>query len=65
MKDYEQLVKALRSRSVLCESKDCDACEAIHFVCTDKILHDAAAAIEALQAEVERLKEDVDAAYRH
>ena len=26
---------------------------------------DAAAAIEALQAEVERLKADVDAAYRH
>ena len=65
MTDYTELVKALRSRSTLCESLDCYACEAIHFVCIDKIMHDAAAAIEELQAEVERLKADVDAAYRH
>ena len=56
MSDYGKLVEALRSRSVLCETHDCDDCEAVHFVCTDKILHDAAAAIEGLQAEVAKLK---------
>ena len=56
MSDYNKLVKALRSRSTLCESLDCYACEAIHFVCIDKIMHDAAAAIEALQAEVGQWK---------
>ena len=53
MSDYKELVKALRSRSTLCESIDCYACEAIHFVCTDKILHDAAAAIETLEGLLE------------
>lgn len=54
MTDYSELVKALRF------------CARWHMA--DNALanaEQAASAIEALQAEVERLKADVDAAYRH
>ena len=53
MTDYTELVKALR------EYSGCRKGEIA------RITSDAAAAIEALQAEVERLKADVDAAYAH
>ena len=43
MSDYSELVKALRSASTVS-------------IAWEKLMHDAAAAIEALQAEVERLK---------
>ena len=57
MTDYTELVKALRIRSGnLCPGDICDRCEAIHFLCSDKVMHDAAAAIEALQAEVKRVE---------
>ena len=53
MTDYTGLVKALRIRSGnLCPGDICDRCEAIHFLCSDKVMHDAAAAIEELQAEL-------------
>lgn len=53
MTDYTELVKALRIRSGnLCPGDICDRCEAIHFLCSDKVMHDAADAIEALQAEI-------------
>ena len=51
MMDYTELVKALRFET--------------DYVAVEKTMLDAAAAIEELQAEVERLKADVDAAYRH
>ncbi len=73
--NYEQLVKALR----LCQFGECgcgkcyykelkgDWCtEDNHpefFDCDDKLKLDAADAIEALQAEVERLQVDLEAAY--
>lgn len=66
MTDYEHLVKALRcdekcwdNRCKYLESSSYNWCN------TQRLRSDAAAAIEALQAEVERLKADVDAAYRH
>ena len=50
MTGYTELVKALRIRSRnLCPGDICDRCEAIHFLCSDKVMHDAAAAIEELQ----------------
>lgn len=65
--DYDKLVKALR-----CKRDDCEGCDIAFFdkdegwmcqyVCTT---NEAADAIEALQAEVERLQADVDAAYAH
>ena len=65
MTDYNELVKAMR----YCTDHepmngDCAGCPYDGEVC-HKMLSDAAAAIEELQAEVERLKADVDAAYRH
>ena len=63
MSNYEQLVEALRHTDF---GDTCDHCERWG-MCKDDdcIILQAAAAIEALQAEVERLKADVDAAYRH
>ena len=58
MSDYTQLAKALREQSgpkctePIC-SKECDQ----YKECGTRIIQDAAAAIEALQAEVERLKD--------
>ena len=67
MTDYTKLVKALR-----CKRDDCEGCDLAFFdkdegwMCQFAAKDDAAAdAIEELQAEVERLKADVDAAYRH
>lgn len=65
MTDYTKLVKALRR----CASIDrCDGmCEMNYGStgCESSLEMDAADAIEALQAEVERLQADVDAAYAH
>lgn len=65
--DYSKLVKALR-----CKRDDCDGCDIAFFdkdegwMCQYSAKDDdAAAAIEALQAEIERLQADVDAAYAH
>ena len=55
MSDYSKLVEALRM----------GADYGVEEESVGKLCADAAAAIEALQAEVERLKADVDAAYRH
>ena len=52
MTDYTKLVKALRSASTVSTA-------------WGKLMHDAAAAIEELQAEVKRLVAEADAAYRH
>ena len=67
MTDYTKLVKALR-----CKRDDCEGCDLAFFDKDEGWMcqfaakdDDAAAAIEALQAEVERLKADVDAAYAH
>ena len=65
MTDYTKLVEALRyCAETPEEEKDCNLCE-YYPKCSDVIAKDAAAAIEALEAEVERLKADVDAAYAH
>ncbi len=65
MTDYTKLVEALRR----CASVErCDGNCEMNYGSTDcesRLEIDAAAAIEALQAEVERLKADVDAAYAH
>lgn len=65
MSQYEQLVKALRycaeSGDFKC-GKDCPM-HAEYPNCLTKMDTDAADAIEALQAEVERLQVDVEAAY--
>lgn len=69
MTDYTELVKALRERQgLLCYGegacpKNCELL--MNHGCYTKLHMDAAAAIEALQAEVKRLVADVDAAYRH
>ena len=56
MTDYTELIHALR----YCADRnrpDCSVCEyEAYGDCDDKIKRDAAAAIEALQAEVERLE---------
>ena len=62
--EYEKLIKALRICSSELNCGDCpllyrDSCS------SDELMADAAAAIEALQDEVERLQADVDAAYAH
>lgn len=67
MTDYSELVKALRycaeSGDFKC-GKDCPM-HTEYPNCLTKMDTDAAAAIEALQAEIERLQADVDAAYAH
>ena len=66
MTDYTELVKALRCGEYKpeCGSSDCPYWSGLG--CMDgQLMEDAAAAIEELQAEVERLKADVDAAYAH
>lgn len=57
MTDYTELVKALRGKFI--------AYDVTGNHNSAQLYKDAADAIEALQAEVERLKADVDAAYRH
>ena len=69
MTDYKKLVEALRCCA---ENFGCPiecpryspADEGVR-ACESRLEKDAAAAIEALEAEVERLKADVDAAYAH
>ncbi len=65
MTDYTRLVAALR-----CKRDDCEGCDLSFFDKDEGWMcqyaakdDDAAAAIEALQAEVERLQVDLDAAY--
>lgn len=60
MTDYSELVKKLRDLH-----RDPRPASAVWLFDNQLALYDAAAAIEALQAEVERLKADVDAAYAH
>ena len=65
---YDELVKALRHCTVDAGGfADCRGCpeEGHSFDCETKMHKDAAAAIEALEAEVKRLVAEVDAAYRH
>lgn len=64
---YAELVKALRYCAECGDfncNKDCPMYPN-YPKCLTKMDMDAAAAIEELQAEVERLKADVDAAYAH
>ena len=73
MSQYEELIKALRR----CQFGHGMCAECPYYGhkgkwngedlsdCDDKMHLDAAAAIEELQAEVERLQVDVDAAYAH
>ena len=64
MSKYEQLVKALRCDEK-CWDNRCQYLESssYNWCNTKRLCSDAAAAIEELQAEVERLQVDVDAAY--
>ena len=68
MNDYTELIRSLRN----CSNNRCTPCDCGWFnkyqvdeSCKEIIMWKAAAAIEALQAEVERLQADVDAAYAH
>ena len=68
MTDYTKLVKALRYCSttegmVYCNVNCKYGWEERSEGCKDLLMTDAAAAIEALQAEVERLQVDLDAAW--
>ena len=66
MSDYDNLVAALRCGEYRpeCGASDCPYWSGLG--CMDgQLMTDAADAIEALQAEVERLQADVDAAYAH
>ncbi len=68
MTDYTKLVEALRCNqgNGLCPYADCEYKSKNAPICMPtRLTNEAAAAIEALQAEVERLKADVDAAYAH
>ena len=58
MSDYTELVKALRYCGNFTEREGCDeSCEYFNDMdCPNRIMSDAAAAIEELQAEVERLE---------
>jgi len=58
MTDYTKLVAALRYTAKAMSAGKIEVLRA-------SVLIDAADAIEALQAEVERLQADVDAAYAH
>lgn len=66
MQDYSKLVEALRRCSYVGIVK-CNECEYSGkewpIGCEEEMMSDAASAIEALQAEVERLQVDVEAAY--
>ena len=55
--DYTKIVKALR----ICEDGDCSKCTYPkgEYDCDTILVGDAAAAIEALQAEVEQLKAEL------
>ena len=66
MTDYKKLVEALRCDEKCWDNK-CKYLESssYNWCNKEKLCSDAAAAIEALQAEVERLQADVDAAYAH
>ena len=61
---YEELVKALRccGNPFGCNS-NCPMYKRDASFCRHELINDAAAAIEALQAEVERLQVDLDAAW--
>lgn len=64
--DYDKLVAALRCGEYKpeCGASDCPYWSGLG--CMDgQLVTDAADAIETLQAEVERLQADVDAAYAH
>ena len=68
MTDYTELVKALRH----CSYEGIVKCNECKYSgkewpvgCEEELMKDAAAAIEALQAEVKRLVAEADAAYRH
>ena len=65
MSDYKEQANSLREHADLIETSGIELYgpSATRLLVYD--LRNAAAAIEALQAEVERLKADVDAAYRH
>lgn len=60
MTDYTKLVAALRNNDW---SDACPCCDEAMCKDADCIIFQAADAIEALQADVERLEVDVDAAY--
>ena len=62
MSQYEQLVKALR---VCASAGECKICERDLYCEPTKMLSDAAAAIEALQAEVNALKETLKAVQKN
>ena len=67
MTDYTKLVEALRCCMPYPPEK-CVGCTyniGNNECAVRRMMTDAAAAIEALQAEVERLQADVDAAYAH
>ena len=67
MTDYSELVKALRC-CIQNPPKMCVGCKyniGNNECAVRGMMCDATAAIEALQAEVERLQADVDAAYAH
>jgi hypothetical protein len=68
MTKYTELVKSLR----YCSRSEVIACRQCEYYgkewpigCEEALMADAADAIEALQAEVERLQADFDAAYAH
>jgi len=70
MQDYSKLVEALRCYELRLSCNECEYGkwhdEGNCWYCEEERRDkDAADAIEALQAEVERLKADVDAAYAH
>ena len=65
MTDYTKLVQALRCVGECHEGCPYRTSEGNCSAHSAQLEQDAAAAIEALQAEVERLKADVDSAYRH
>ena len=65
MTDYGELVKALRCCGST--STDCTVCPWDKYnlgMCAEKLLMDAAAAIEELQAEVIALKHDISISVR-
>ena len=62
MTDYTELVKALRETATFTKFDDLLSKREQKL---ESLAFDSAAAIEALQAEVKRLVEEADAAYRH
>ena len=62
MTDYSELVKALRRCDMKqgCFNANCRYSVGKYFCDMNKVHNDAAAAIEALQAEVDALKHDIE-----